>query len=131
VNKDITQFGVRPKSSDYHFKVDWERDLNVKTSLRVPWKRGVAAMIGGTQMVIVKRDSKLMGLNNHDTIVGRLSEEDMKVIDRLYKYNDIIDHPRGGPGPDQTKVYRLGWDYLKQEFPLVDKITSCRLDLVR
>jgi len=127
VNDHITQFGVREKTSPYKSK--WERDLNhPDKSQRKPWKRGTVAMIGGTQMVIVKKDSRVMGLNNHDTIVGRISEEDMAtVIDRLYRYNDIIDHPHGGPGPDQSEIYRHGWKYLNEKFPLVDKIIRCEM----
>ena len=84
-------------------------------------------MIGGTQMVIVKKSGTTMGRNNHDTVVARIPDEDMRVIDALYAYNDIIDHPSRGPGPDQSEVYRGGWKYLEAEFPLVDKIKRCWL----
>lgn len=127
VNEDITQFGVRERT--FKYKSTWERDLNhPDKKQRKPWRRGDVAMIGGTQMVIVKKDSRVMGLNDHDTVVGRISENDMKaIIDHLYMYNDIIDHPKRGPGPDQTEVYRKGWSYLNERFPLVDKIIRCKV----
>ena len=127
VNDDITQFGVREKGFNYHS--EWIRDENNwdKTKRR-PWKRGVVAMIGGTHLVIVKKDSNVMGLADHDTIVGTIAEDSgMEVIDQLYMYNDIIDHPNRGPGPDQTAIYRRGWKYLNEQFPLVDKFLGCKM----
>ena len=127
VNDDITQFGVREKV--FKYKSNWKRDRHHESlkAKRKPWTRGVMAMIGGTQMVIVKKDSKVMGLNNHDTIVGRLDEKSMMVIDKLYAYNDIIDHPHRGAGPDQTDVYLKGWKYLEEIFPLIDRIITCEI----
>lgn len=126
VNKDITQFGVRERHTGKKMDLDWERDLNPEQDRekRLPWKRGVLALIGGPQMIIVKRDSKVMGKNNHDTVAGWIDEEGMKTIDKLYAYNDVIDNPKGG-GPDQTKVYSEGWTYLNREYPLVDYILGC------
>lgn len=128
VNADITQFGVRERVFKFSFNKQWERDLNpLPRQEREPWKRGTVAMIGGTQMVIVKRDSSVMGRNNHDTIVGRINEDGMKVIDQLHMYPDHIDHPRGPRGPDQTDVYQHGWKYLNENFPLTDRIVRCNV----
>ena len=48
-----------------------------------------------------------------------------KVFDNLFAYNDIIDNPKGGPGPDQSLIYLQGWSYLQNQFPLVDRVYSC------
>lgn len=126
VNHYIVQFGVREKT--FKYRSDWERDLNqIPRDERQPWKRGVMAMIGGTQMIIVKNPNQYMGLNNHDTVVGTISEDDMPVIDNLYAYNDVIDNPKGAHGPSQVEIYEKGWPYLNQNFPLVDQITGCDL----
>jgi cyclophilin family peptidyl-prolyl cis-trans isomerase len=126
VNNYIIQFGVRDKT--FKYSSNWERDLNkVPKESRQPWKRGDMSMIGGTHMLIVKHPNMYMGINNHDTVVGTISENDMRVIDAMYAYNDPIDNPNGDLGPDQVKIHLEGWKYLNQNFPLIDKITSCRL----
>jgi hypothetical protein len=94
--------------------------------LRQPWQRGDVSMIGGVHMVIAKKSNTNMGKNNHDSVVGRITPvDDVKVIDALYAYNDIIDHPHGPPGPDQSELYEGGWQYLNARFPKVDRITRC------
>lgn len=52
----------------------------------------------------------------------------MDTLRKLYKYNDQIDNPNGGQGPDQGKLQGPGGDqYLKDNFPLLDYITSAKL----
>jgi cyclophilin family peptidyl-prolyl cis-trans isomerase len=126
-NDDIVQFGVREKT--YKYKSDWVRDrADPDKKKRKKWERGVFAMIGGPHMIIVKRHNHVMGTQDHDTVAGHIDEEGMQVIDSIYRYNDIIDHPHGGPGPDQTDIYRHGWKYLNEQFPLVDRLIGCYLD---
>jgi len=129
VNEEITQFGVRPREFKFPLR-EWERDLNPEPerAKREPWVRGDVSMIGGPQMVIVKRGNARMGVNDHDAVVARVPPQDMRVIDALYAYNDVIDHPKRGPGPDQARVHAEGWEYLKREFPLVDMIVSCGVE---
>jgi len=136
VNEWITQFGAHgraykvPKAPGMNYDRDSEvRDLNpiAEKKKRIPFKRGDMNLLGGTQFTIVRKPNKYMGVEDYDTVVGRVPEEDMRnVIDKLYAYNDIIDHPHGGPGPDQTRIYAEGWAHLEREFPLVDRITACR-----
>lgn len=68
-----------------------------------------------------------MGINRHDAPLGFISEDDMRrVFDRLYKYNDIVDHPHGPPGVDQGRLMGEGLEYIKKEFPLTDLILDCK-----
>ena len=136
-NNVATQFGVGEKI----YKFDWSRlNLTSHEEWRDPspesdrkkrphWPRGVMYMVGGTHMVVVLKDGKhYQGKNDFEAIVGRIPEEDMKTFDALYAYNDIIDNPKGGPGPDQVDIYRHGWKYLNEQFPLVDRIYSCQFE---
>jgi cyclophilin family peptidyl-prolyl cis-trans isomerase len=136
VNEWITQFGqvgkefkLRKEGSPFSsFRDEFIRDRNPFTNpkQRVPFKRGDMNLLGGTQFTIVKQPNRHMGVFDFDTVLGRVSEVDMRnVVDNLYAYNDIIDHPNRGPGPDQTLIYEYGWAYLDRDFPLVDRITSC------
>ncbi|KAH9251111.1 hypothetical protein BASA81_011010 [Batrachochytrium salamandrivorans] len=127
VNESITQFGVRGRGVEPKVTSEWTRDLNKEPvrELRAPWKRGVFALIGGTHMIIVKRDSTVMGQNNHDTVAGWVDEQGMQTIDSLFAYNDVINNPKGG-GPDQRALYAEGWAYLDRDYPKVDYITSCQ-----
>lgn len=130
VNKDAVQLGaVRKDTVPKLLAPAWERDLHPEpdSQKRKPdWIRGDVTMIGGTQMVIVRRNGTMMGMNDKDTVVGRIDMDSMeRVVDRLYEYPDIIHHPKEH-GPDQRLIFKQGWDYLDKEFPLVDYIDSCR-----
>ena len=135
VNEWITQFGQvgkeykLPKAPGMNYDKDDEvRDRNPfqNKASRIPFKRGDMNLLGGTQYTIVRKPNRHMGVEDHDTVVGRISESDMqRVIDKLYAYNDIIDHPKRGPGPDQTMIWQYGWAYLDRDFPLVDRIKGC------
>ena len=47
---------------------------------------------------------------------------------KLHQYNDQIDNPSGGEGPDQGKLQAPGGGkYLKEKFPLLDYIRSAKL----
>lgn len=127
VNDAMTQFGPREKIYKYKGLKQEERDLHpIKDrKKRIPWIRGDLSMIGGVHMVLCKSNKTRMGLNDHDTVVGHVSEADMaNVIDKLYMYNDPIDHPKI-KGPTQGEVWDKGWAYLNAEFPLIDRIISC------
>lgn len=108
---------------------DLDETLDKKTvfrSLETGWKRGDLGMIGGTQMVLVKESGTSMGKNRHDTVVGRVSEVDVaSVVDSFFAYNDVINHPHGGPGPAQGDIFRAGNEFLKKNFPLLDYILGC------
>ena len=136
VNEVATQFGVRERVYKFDWKAlnlteIWERDPNpIKNpKKRHSWPRGVVYMIGGTQMVVVRKTSHHgQGHGDFESIVARIPEEDMKrVFDELYAYNDHIDFPERGLGPDQGDIYWWGWNYLNEKFPLVDKIFSCQV----
>lgn len=93
-----------------------------------PWPRGTIASIGGKHFVVVLKENKHMGTNRHDAALGVINEDDMaRVFDKLYRYNDIINHPKGGPGVDQGKLMRDGMDYIRKDFPRTDLILGCSL----
>jgi cyclophilin family peptidyl-prolyl cis-trans isomerase len=130
-NNVMTQFGAvqTQLTPDFVKELD-RRDLNPHGAdpferKKYPWPRGSLALIGGTQMLIVKKQNKAMGINRQDAIVGKIPEEDMHVIDSLKMFNDNIDNPKGDPAPNQGDIFREGWTYLEREFPKVDAILSC------
>jgi cyclophilin family peptidyl-prolyl cis-trans isomerase len=131
VNDHAVQFGAVPNDSVKDIISPWDRDPHPEPikSKRKPgdWIRGDVAMIGGTQMVIVRQNGTQMGMNDLDTVVGRIELEGSmaQVIDRLYAYPDVIHHPTEH-GPDQRQIFKDGWSYLDKEFPKVDYIESCK-----
>jgi cyclophilin family peptidyl-prolyl cis-trans isomerase len=97
----------------------------VKKSL-TPWGRGTLALIGATQMVVVTTPNPHMGTKAHDAPAGFVNEIGMEtVFDRLHRYNDVINNPKGDPGPKQEGIFREGMVYLNRDFPQVDVIKSC------
>lgn len=97
----------------------------VKKSL-TSWVRGTLALIGGTQMVVVITPNPHMGTQVHDAPAGFVNKIGMEtVFDHLHRYNDVINNPKGDPGPNQEGIFQEGMAYLKREFPQVDIIKSC------
>jgi cyclophilin family peptidyl-prolyl cis-trans isomerase len=90
-----------------------------------PWVRGTLALIGRTQMVVVIRPNPHMGTQGHDAPAGFVTQGMDTVFDRLYRYNDIIDNPKGDPGPNQIAIAKEGMAYIHREFPHTDFIKSC------
>lgn len=145
VNQWITQFGAdqlpgNRNDGDPFYKVrsnrgnDVHPDLtNVSSSSQsqkvlTPWTRGTLANIGGgsgTQMVVVITPNARMGSLAHDAPAGFVTKGMDTVFDRLYQYGDIIDHPKGDPGPTQGGIFKEGLDYVHREFPQTDIIKSC------
>ena len=142
VNRHITQFGAtkhRPKGLKDDKAIDWDHhgdvnpfggdgnDAASKAKRKAhPWEPGTIASIGGTQMVIVKSNRRGgMGINRHDAPAGRVVAGFDEVIMKLYAYNDVIDHPKGGPGATQGRLMAEGQKYIDREFPLTDRVTKC------
>ena len=90
-----------------------------------PWVRGTLALIGRTQMVVVIRPNPHMGTQGHDAPVGFVTQGMETVFDRLYRYNDVIDNPKGDPGPNQIAIAKEGMEYIHRDFPHTDFIKSC------
>jgi len=100
--------------------------ISSKTRLPLtPWVRGTLALIGRTQMVVVIRPNPHMGTQGHDAPAGFVTQGMDTVFDRLYRYNDIIDNPKGDPGPNQIDIAKEGMAYIHREFPHTDFIKSC------
>ena len=65
-------------------------------------------------MLIVLNPNDYMGKNEKDAPAGYVVRG-MENLRSLYKYNDQIDNPSGGEGPDQGKLQAPGGDqYLKE-----------------
>jgi len=140
VNRHLTQFGITKRG---HRETDLFlstrdgalRDLHPtgglynETARRLnPWPRGSIASIGGRQLVVVIEANSQMGTNRHDAPMGFIDEKYMvNVFDRLYKYNDLINHKSGG-GVEQGKLMSEGMSYIEREYPLTDRIISCHVD---
>jgi cyclophilin family peptidyl-prolyl cis-trans isomerase len=80
-----------------------------------------------TQLFIAFEDLDFLGNEPWETpfgIVHSFSAEN-NTLDQLFKgYGDI---PPFGSGPDQQRVFQYGNAYLRQDFPQLDYILSCRL----
>jgi len=139
VNSQMTQFGItkRPVKTEDPFlstRYGAQRDLhpyggyNETARKMFPWKRGTIASIGGRSLVIAFKPNGRMGTHTHDAPLGFIEEKYMvDVFDKLYRYNDIINYPSKG-GVTQSKLMRKGMEYIEEEFPLTDRITSCCIE---
>jgi cyclophilin family peptidyl-prolyl cis-trans isomerase len=96
-----------------------------KSKSLTPWVRGTFALIGQTQMVVVIRPNPHMGTQPHDAPAGFVTMGMDTVFDQLYRYNDLIDNPKGDPGPRQEKIFEEGIEYIYREFPKTDVIKKC------
>ena len=127
VNKWITQFGAdegsaRPQFAKLRHWPDSQKDKNPCGDTR--WHLGTFAMLGGNQMLIVINPNDAMGKAKLDAPAGYVVAG-MDVVKRLHAYNDQIDNPNGGEGPDQGKLQAQGGRaYLKERFPQLDWIKS-------
>lgn len=78
-------------------------------------------------MVLVLEPNAQMGTNDLDAPAAYVVAGGA-VAASLFKYNDPIDNPKGGPGPDQTKLQAPGGlEYLHKNFPDLDYVISARL----
>lgn len=140
VNEWITQFGaykthgvVNDRFKNLHDRQELDSnpyggrnddEASEKTRKAHSWKRGTIAMIGGTQMVIVRKQNAQMGTEKHDAPAGMVVKGMEEVIDKLYAgYGNAVDDE--GRGPDQVMVMQEGMDYIRRDFPRTDYITNC------
>jgi peptidyl-prolyl cis-trans isomerase A (cyclophilin A) len=78
-----------------------------------------------TQLFIAFEHLDFLGNEPWETPFGVVRASSQATLDNLYKgYGDI---PPFGQGPDQQQIIRYGNSYLREQFPLVDYIQSCRL----
>jgi cyclophilin family peptidyl-prolyl cis-trans isomerase len=130
VNEWITQFGAdehatRPEFKELRAWSDEKKDANPCGEHR--WAEGTYAMLGGNQMLIVIKPNDDMGKNKLDAPAGYVVKGS-DVLAKLHAYNDQIDNPNGGPGPDQGKLQGSGGlAYLKKDFPDLDYILSAKV----
>ena len=130
VNEWITQFGVdEPDARRVDDRVtsfpESSKDANPCGSAR--WAEGTFAMLGGVHMLVVIKPNDDMGKNERDAPAGYVVRG-MDVLRHLYRYNDAIDNPSGGPSPDQRKIQEPGGRaYLRKHFPKIDYIVSARI----
>jgi peptidylprolyl isomerase len=130
VNQWITQFGCDEHDARPQFRalrVFEKNDRDTNPCNRSPWSLGTMALIGGNQMVLVLKPNDSMGTNDKDAPVGYVVDG-MDVLHSLHRYNDPIDNPKGGPGPEQGKLQAPGGaEYLRTQFPELDYIRSSAL----
>lgn len=126
----LTQFGIsdRPEMKSYH-------GIQIKddTNYHIPITKGFVSYAGSgpdsrsTQLFISYGDlSNHLGKSPWETPFARLvGEQSMATLDNIYKgYGDI---PPFGNGPDQQQIHRRGNAYVRDNFPMVTFIKSCRL----
>jgi hypothetical protein len=76
-------------------------------------------------MVVVIRPNPHMGKLAHDAPDGFITKGMDTVFDHLYRYNDLIDNPKGDPGPRPEEIFKEGIEYIYREFPKTDVIQNC------
>lgn len=126
----LTQFGIsdRAEMKSYH-------GIQVKddTNLHIPITRGFVSYAGSgpnsrsTQLFISYADlSNHLGKSPWETPFARLvGEQSQATLDKIYKgYGDI---PPFGKGPDQREIHRQGNQYVRDNFPMVTFIKTCKL----
>ena len=91
-----------------------------------PWRRGTLALIGGLNILVVRRDSSAMGTNAHDCPVGMVEGDGMAtVFDGLYSgYGNQLDTKTG---PGHRHVFRQESSALRQQWPRLDQLYNCTM----
>eukprot|EP00050_Salpingoeca_kvevrii_P010866 m.11014 g.11014 ORF g.11014 m.11014 type:complete len:406 (-) comp3122_c0_seq2:185-1402(-) len=126
----VVQFGLAasPEINDYWLQ---RGSILDDPPVHVPIKRGTIAFAGTgvdsrvMQVFIALEDQPQLGKSPWETAFGKLTDESMEVVDKFYsEYGDI---PPWGNGPKQTLLRQKGNSYLKENFPKLDYINSCRI----
>ena len=144
INKGIVQFGAdeSPVSRkrrgasdpfgavrhgtmrDWHPKCGLAGDCSKPVLKEFPWSRGTFALISSTQMLVVKRRSRVMGTNRFDCPLGTIDELGMTtVFDQLYSgYGNKVDTKTG---PGQGTIARQALEGTRRSFPKLDFLLNC------
>jgi cyclophilin family peptidyl-prolyl cis-trans isomerase len=127
VKRFLTQFGIsdKPQYKHWHYK-DIPDDPNLHKGIH----KNYLSFAGGgpntrsTQLFIAFEDLDFLGKEPWETPFGKVVDG-QATLDNLYKeYGDI---PPFGKGPDQQKIHNKGNAYLRENFPDLDYILSCRV----
>ena len=127
VAKFLTQFGISENESLRH----WQRDTILDDpNLKMGIHKNYVSFAGGgpntrsTQIFIAFEDLDFLGKSPWETPFGEVVEG-QATLDALYKeYGDI---PPFGKGPDQQKLLNRGNEYIRQNFPKIDFMESCKV----
>ena len=127
VAKFLTQFGISENESLQH----WQRDtLLDDPNLKMGIRKNYVSFAGGgpntrtTQIFIAFEDLDFLGKSPWETPFAEVVEG-QATLDGLYKeYGDI---PPFGKGPDQQKLLNRGNEYIRDNFPKIDFLESCKV----
>lgn len=140
VPRFLTQFGISP---DYKMRSDFRtrtiRDDPKPEDPEVPFKPGMLSYAGSgpnsrtTEVFVVmpETDQKQLdyfGINPWETpfaiVDGELGETP---VPKWFSYGDM---PPSGEGPESQKIYQAdGYEYLAREFPKIDFIEQCVIEI--
>jgi peptidyl-prolyl cis-trans isomerase A (cyclophilin A) len=132
----LTQFGI---SADYQLRTDY-RQKTIPDDIPprgISFQPGYMAYAGSgpdsrtTEMFIVMPDTpphqlRAFGQNPWETPFAYVDAKDVQdVVAQWYAYGDM---PPWGKGPDPQLIYQKdGYEYLKQNFPQMDYMDTCRI----
>lgn len=127
VDKFLTQFGITENESLKH----WQRDTILDDpNLKLGIHKNYVSFAGGgpntrsTQIFIAFEELDFLGKSPWETPFAEVVEG-QAALDGFYKqYGDI---PPFGKGPDQQKLLNRGNSYIRDNFPKIDFIESCRV----
>ena len=127
VDKFLTQFGISENESLQH----WHRDTILDDpNLKLGIHKNYVSFAGGgpntrsTQIFIAFEELDFLGKSPWETPFA-VVVEGQTTLDGFYKgYGDI---PPFGKGPDQQKLHNLGNSYIRDNFPKIDFMESCRV----
>lgn len=134
VPKFLTQFGI---GADYEMRTKWRmKRIPDDPPVSIAFHPGFLSYAGSgddsrsTQVFVAmpgtrERQLEFFGSNSWETPFGFVDEDDLTVVSNWYSYGDM---PPWGEGPDPQKIFQEdGYDYLKEQFPQMSYIESCKI----
>jgi cyclophilin family peptidyl-prolyl cis-trans isomerase len=100
---------------------------------RIPFEPGTVSFAGGgkdsrsSQLFISYGSAASLGTQLWETPIGKVVEG-MEHIENLYAgYGDM---PPWGHGPEQPKIRSQGLSYMQEQFPEMDRFTTCTVEII-
>ncbi|CAK0809821.1 unnamed protein product [Prorocentrum cordatum] len=124
----LVQFGI---NTDASMRQKWERKtIDDDPSQNIAFERGTVSYAGsgpnsrGTH-VFFSLGAIPLGESPWETPFGRVAAHSLEVMDKIYTgYGDM---PPWGEGPNPQEINQRGNSYVREDFPKVDFIKSCKV----
>mmetsp|Transcript_31740 Transcript_31740/g.62378 ORF Transcript_31740/g.62378 Transcript_31740/m.62378 type:complete len:209 (+) Transcript_31740:54-680(+) len=125
----LVQFGI---NTDEAMKRQFEdQTIPDDPPQNVPFQRGTLSYAGAgansrtNQVFISYGSNDGLGKAPWETPIGNVAKQSMGVLDDIYTgYGDM---PPWGQGPSPSEIKQQGNSYIRESFPKVDFINTCRV----